>query len=66
LFVLCADLDVRGLDSEDLSYGVDETALPAPGVSDIADVLHHSRRTSHAGRPAAGFGDLAWLPGRPL
>jgi len=69
LFVLCADLDVRGLDSEDLSYGVDETALPVPGVSDIADVperLHHSRRTSRAGRPAAGFGDLAWLPGRPL
>jgi len=60
---------VRGLDSEDLSYGVDETVLPVPGVSDIADVperLHHSRRTSHAGRPAAGFGDLAWLPGRPL
>jgi hypothetical protein len=69
LFVLCADLDLRGLDGEDLSYGIDETGLPVPGASDIADAPERLRRlgrTAHRGRAAPGFGEPVWFPWRPL
>lgn len=69
VFVLCADLDLRGLDGEDLSYGIDETGLPVPGVSDIAEAPEHLRRPRqavHGGPAAPGFGELVRFPGIPL
>jgi len=69
IFVLCVDLDLRGLDGDDLAYGIDETGLPAPEIAGISDTFArrlHLERVIYRGRAGPGSDDLASFSGMPL